>query len=84
MNTTQIKEEQIKEDKIYLDELDELHNQILEDTQTLQWERIDKEHIVLEFGCQKAIIHTEKEALKWLRNTIKEYINYHKIFEEEK
>jgi len=62
----------------------EPHSRLLEDNQELQWERVDDNHIILELGCKKAVVHTEKEALKWLNKTIKKYIKDNHVFEVKK
>jgi len=67
-----------------LGDLEGLNKQLLEDSQMLQWERIDDNHIILELGCEKAVIHTEKEALRWLNKIIKKYIKDNHVFEESK
>ena len=67
-----------------LGDLEDLNEQLLEDNQMLQWERIDSNHIILEIGCKRTVIHTEKEALRWLNKTIKKYIKDNHIFKESK
>jgi len=53
-----------------------------EDNQIIQWERIDAEHILIELGCEKAVVHNEKETLKWINKIIKRYIKENKVFKE--
>jgi len=67
-----------------LGDLENSSRQLLKDNQKLQWERVDDNHIILELGCKKAVVHTEKEALRWLNKTIKKYIKDNHIFKEAK
>jgi len=64
--------------------IDDPYKPTRRDNQMLQWERVDDNHIILELGCKKAVIHTEKEALKWLNKTIKKYIKDNNIFGDKK